>query len=56
METTGTVLTYCIQCGKVIEDKPYEMSMDSSCASSNPVYFCSKECWEASDEFNTDNW
>ena len=39
LETTGTVHTYCIQCGKVIEGKPYEMSMDGVCASVNPVYF-----------------
>jgi len=56
LETTGTVHTYCIQCGKIIEGKPYEMSMDGACASVNPVYFCSKECWESSDEFNTENW
>ena len=56
LETTGTVHTYCIQCGKVIEGKPYEMSMDGVCASVNPVYFCSKVCWEGSDEYNTENW
>ena len=56
METTGTVQTYCVQCGKGIEGKPYEMAMDSSCASSLPVYFCSKECWDGADEYNTDNW
>ena len=56
METTGTVKTYCIECGKVIDGKPYEMSIDSVCASATPVYFCSKECWESSEEYNTDNW
>ena len=56
METTGTIDTYCIQGGKVIEGKPYEMAMDSACASMAPVYFCSKVCWESSDEYNTDNW
>ena len=55
METTGTIQTYCAQCGKVIDGDPYEMAMDSSCASAAPIYFCSKECWESSEE-NTDNW
>ena len=54
--TTGTVSTYCVECGKEIEGKPYETSMDGLCASVNPVYFCSKECWEGSEEFNTENW
>jgi hypothetical protein len=39
LETTGTVETYCIQCGKVIDGKPYEMSMDGVCASVTPVYW-----------------
>jgi len=56
METTGTVETYCIQCGKVIEGEPYEMSIDSVCASATPVYFCSRECWDSSEEYNTENW
>jgi hypothetical protein len=47
---------YCIECGKGIEGDPYEMSMAAWEDSVEPVYFCSKECWEESGEFNTDNW
>jgi len=47
---------YCVECGKRIDGEPYEMSMASCEDSVDPVYFCSKECWENSEEFNTDNW
>ena len=47
---------YCVECGKGIEGQPYEMSMAAWEDSVEPVYFCSKECWDKSEEFNTDNW
>jgi hypothetical protein len=56
LDTTGTIGTYCVECGKSIEGTPYEASMDGICASVTPVYFCSKDCWEGSEEFNTENW
>ena len=47
---------YCVECGRIIEGEPYEMSMAAWEDSVDPVYFCSKECWDKSEEFNTDNW
>ena len=47
---------YCVECGHKIEGEPYEMSLAAYEDSCDPVYFCSKECWEGSEEFNTDNW
>ena len=47
---------YCVECGHKIEGKPYEMSMAAWEDSVDPVYFCSKECWDGSEEFNTNNW
>ena len=47
---------YCVECGSRIEGKPYEMSLAAYEDSCDPVYFCSKECWDGSEEFNTDNW
>jgi hypothetical protein len=46
----------CVECGKAIEGEPYQASFDGWCANFNPVHFCSKECWDGSVEFNTDNW
>ncbi len=56
MGAAGTIGIYCAECGKKIEGEPYEMSFSGVCASSEPVHFCSKNCWEASEEYNTDNW
>lgn len=47
---------YCVECGKAIEGEPYEMSLAAYEDSCDPVYFCSRQCWENSEEFNTDNW
>ena len=47
---------YCIECGEKIDQEPYEMSMAAWEDSVDPVYFCSKKCWEGSEEFNTENW
>lgn len=47
---------YCVECGKKIEGEPYEMSFAAWEDSVDPVYFCSKQCWDNSEEFNTDNW
>ena len=53
----NTPLKYhCVECGKPIEGEPYEMSLAAWEDSVDPVYFCSKECWSGSDEFNTENW
>jgi len=56
MGTAGTIGLYCAECGEKIEGDPFESSFSGICASFDPVHFCSKECWEASEEYNTDNW
>lgn len=47
---------YCVECGGRIEGDPYEMSLAAYEDSVDPVYFCSKQCWDGSEEFNTANW
>jgi hypothetical protein len=47
---------YCVECGYKIDGEPYEMSLAAYEDSCDPVYFCSKECWDGSEEFNTENW
>ncbi|NOY86652.1 MAG: hypothetical protein GXP52_05065 [Deltaproteobacteria bacterium] len=46
----------CEECGKEIEGEPYQSSFSAVCCSLNPVYFCSKECWDKSVDYNTENW
>ena len=46
----------CEECGKEIKDEPFQSSFSAVCCSLNPVYFCSKECWDKSVDYNTDNW
>ena len=47
---------YCIECGNKIEGEPYETSLAAYEDSVDPVQFCSKVCWDGSEEFNTANW
>lgn len=56
LETNGPGDLYCVQCGQKIDGAPYQASFSGWCACFDPVHFCSEECWEESEEFNTDNW
>lgn len=56
METFGTVSLYCEGCGSKIEGDPFQTSFSGICATFEPVHFCSKKCWESSEEYNTENW
>jgi hypothetical protein len=57
LSNTGTVDLWCESCGHKIEGEPYETSFSGWCCCFDQVNFCSKECWEGSDNlYNTDNW
>ncbi len=57
LANTGTVDLWCEGCGKKIEGEPYQASFSGWCCCFDPVHFCSKECWESSENyFNTENW
>ena len=55
-KTYGTVEVRCAECGVKIEGDPYQTSFSGICACFGPVAFCSMECWDASEMYNTDNW
>ncbi len=52
----GTINLWCDECGIKIEGDPYQTSFCGICVCFEPVDFCSKKCWDASDMYNTDNW
>ena len=54
--TYGTVNLWCDECGVKIVGDPYQMSFCGICVCFEPVDFCSKKCWDASEMYNTDNW
>ena len=54
--TYGTVDLWCDECGVRIEGDPYQMSFCGICVCFEPVDFCSKDCWDSSEMYNTDNW
>ena len=56
LKTYGTVDLWCDECGVRIEGDPYQMSFCGICVCFEPVDFCSKECWDASEMYNTANW
>ena len=56
LNTFGTVDLWCDECGVRIVGDPYQMSFCGICVCFEPVDFCSKKCWDASEMYNTDNW
>ncbi len=52
----GTVNLWCIECGIMIQGKPYQTSFSGICVCFDPVDFCSKTCWDQNDIYNTSNW
>jgi len=56
LKTFGTVNLWCDECGCKIEGDPYQTSFCGICVCFEPVDFCSKECWDRADMYNTDNW